>query len=335
MKRSLFLSLGLGAALLSSLACGGGDSDSPDTNAFPTSVDAASNLPTSTIKPVNVQLAGVDYFVGRNNFVFGVLDAKDIPQGGAKARVTFYDLSDRAKPKAIGTYDAVQSAPGVGEQVTHIHESGETHLHGGQDDGRVGYYVDVTLPHAGFWGVVFDITLKDGTTGQRDIGFQVFEQGRFPQPGEKAIASDNLTRFDVQKIEEIDSGSPANDMHDLKIKDSLAKGRPVVVVFATPAFCVSRFCGPVTEEIEYLHDQYKDQVDFIHIEIWRDFGKKEFNPTTREWLVQQDGSLLEPWVYVIGKDGVIYDRWEGPAARNIVEPAVKAVAAGETYATRK
>ena len=48
-----------------------------------------------------------------------------------------------------------------------------------------------------------------------------------------------------------------------------------------------------------------------------------------------DGNLIEPYVYVIGKDGVIYDRFEGPAARNIIEPAVKAVAAGQVYSAPK
>ena len=51
-------------------------------------------------------------------------------------------------------------------------------------------------------------------------------------PRYRCTTCGNLTRFDVQKIEEIDSGSPANDMHDLKIKDSLAKGRPLVVYFS-------------------------------------------------------------------------------------------------------
>ena len=51
----------------------------------------------------------------------------------------------------------------------------------------------------------------------------------------------------------------------------------------------------------------------------------------KEWLVQPDGSYTEPLVYVIDKNGVIYDRWEGPVARNIMEASVKAVANGETY----
>ena len=133
------------------------------------------------------------------------------------------------------------------------------------------------------------------------------------------------------KISEIDSGDPSNDMHDVKIKDSIANGRPVVIVFSTPAFCASRFCGPVNEEVEDLHDKYTDTVDFVHIEIWRDITKQVLNVTAKEWLVRPDGGMSEPYVYVIDKTGTIYNRWEGPVARNIMEQSVQAVAAGATF----
>lgn len=331
MMRSLVVLLGVTAVLFAGLACGGDDGGDPT----PTSSDPSQAIPKNEIGKINIALAGADLYVGRNNLTFGILNAANEPQGGATAKATLYDLADPKNPKPVGSFDAVQSAPGVGPETKHIHADGETHVHGGQNENRVAYYVDYTFSHAGSWGLLVQATLRDGTKGTADIGFRVFDEAKYPQPGEKAIASDNLTRFDVTKISEIDSGSPANDMHDVKIKDALAKGRPLVVVFATPAYCASLFCGPVTEEVEYLHDQYADKVDFVHIEIWRDFGKKEFNPTVREWLIQPDGSASEPWVYVIGSDGVIYDRFEGPAARNIMEPAVKAVANGETFATRK
>ena len=117
----------------------------------------------------------------------------------------------------------------------------------------------------------------------------------------------------------------------MKIKDAIAAGRPLVVVFSTPAFCTSRFCGPVDEEVESLQATYRDRVDFVHIEIWKNFDKKQLNDTASEWLVRADGGLTEPYVYVIDSKGTIYDRWEGPVARNIMEPIVIAVAEGKTY----
>ena len=337
MKRTLTLVALCLCTLLLSSACSGGEKGggaTKTTDPFATSVPPSDPIPKEQLGKINVVLAGADYYVGRNNFVFGITNLMDEPQGGAKATATFYDLADRANPKPVGTYPAVQSSPGVGPVRTEIHANGETHTHGGQDESRVGYYVDFTFTHDGFWGVVIQATLKDGTQGASDIGFQVSKKGLFPQPGQKATASDNLTKADVKDIAEIDSGTPPNDMHDLKIKDSIAKGRPLVIVFSTPAYCASRFCGPVNDEVEEMQKTYKGSVDFVHVEIWRDFEKHEFNPTVREWLLQKDGSLTEPWVYIVGKDGVIYDRFEGPSARNIMEASVKAVSEGKTFATR-
>lgn len=335
MRRLIVLALAAASASLVLAACGGDDASgaTPTKDNFGKSTDPSQNIPKDQLQPVNMVLAGSDWYVGTENFVFGITNAKDEPEGGAKAIATFYDLKDPNNPKPVGTpQEAVQSAPGVGPKVEHKHANGETHVHGGEDDNRVGYYVRAKFDHAGFWGVSVDITLKDGTHGQSNIGFQVGAKSLMPSPGQAAYKSDNLTAKDVAKLSEIDSGDPPNGMHDVKIKDAIANGRPLVIVFSTPAFCTSRFCGPVTEEVDALHDHYKDKVDFVHIEIWRDFDKKILNPTAKEWLSQPDGSITEPVVYVVDRKGTIYDRWEGPAAKNIIEPSVQAVAAGTTFA---
>ncbi|MBK9546560.1 MAG: hypothetical protein IPO51_12085 [Dehalococcoidia bacterium] len=312
-------------------ACGGDDDGSLSGSDFASEPrDPAKNVPADQIGKVNVIPAGSDWYVGENNFVFGLTNIKDEPQGGARAIATFYDLRDPANAKPVFTAEAVQSAPGVGKQVQHTHSGGEIHLHGGQDENRVGYYVTTNFTYAGQWGIAVEAELKDGTKGVDSIGFTVYAKPNMAATGQPAPKSDNLTKYDVKEIGEIDSGSPPNDMHEVKIKDAIAAGRPLVVVFSTPAFCTSRFCGPVNEEVEVLRERYKDRVDFVHIEIWRDFNKQLMNPTAKEWLLWPDGSLREPIVYLVDKKGVIYDRWEGPVAANIMEESVKAVAGGAT-----
>lgn len=327
LRHAPFLAIACAATLVLA-ACGGGD-DSPSGGDFAGAPrDPAKNLPPDQVGKVNVIPAGSDFYVGENNFVFGLTNARDEPQGGAKAVATFYDLRDPANPKPAFTVTAVQSAPGVGSEVQHIHSGGGVHVHGGQDEDRVGYYAKVNFTYAGQWGIAVEGELKDGTKGVDSIGFTVYAKPNMAAAGEKAPKSDNLTKNDVKDISEIDSGSPPNDMHDVKIKDAIAAGRPLVVVFSTPAFCTSRFCGPVNEEVEALRDRYKDKIDFVHIEIWRDFDDKVLNPTVKEWLLWPDGSLREPVVYLVDKKGTIYDRWEGPVAANIMEANVKAVAEG-------
>ena len=329
-KLPFVLSLVAGSVLFLGGCGDGGGSGTP--TAVPASSDPARNIPADQRNTVNVVVAGIDWYVGDNNFVFGITDKKDEPQGGAKARVTFYDLRDPKNPKPVANVDAVASAPGVGPEKTTVHANGETHVHGGEEEGRVGYFVKAKFNYAGPWGIAVEAELKDGTKGVASVGFEVTAKPSIPAPGQAAPKSDNLTKKDVANIKEIDSGDPPNDMHDVKIKDAIAAGRPLVVVFSTPAFCASRFCGPVNEEVEALQEIYKDRVDFVHIEIWRNYDKKELNATAKEWLVRPDGGLSEPYVYVVDSKGVIYDRWEGPVARNIMEPSVKAVAGGGTFA---
>jgi hypothetical protein len=321
------------SVVLVATGCGGDGGDGEPT-AFPTSVDPSRNTPTEVVGSVNVLLAGGYWVVGENNFVFGITDGSDLPQGGASVTATFFDLRDVENPRPVFSAEAVQSAPGVGEVVEHVHASGEPHVHGGQDDNRVGYYVRVEFTHPGTWGVSVDVTLKDGTTGTRNLAFDVLDRPLIATPGQRAPASVNLTAADVNDISQIDSGDVPNDMHDVIIKDAIDAGRPFVVVFATPAYCTSRFCGPVVEEIESLHDDYKEDVDFIHIEIWGNFAEQMLLETVKEWIQQPNGSLSEPMVYVVDKDGIIYDSWEGPIARNIVEAAVQEVASGQTYLDR-
>jgi hypothetical protein len=42
--------------------------------------------------------------------------------------------------------------------------------------------------------------------------------------------------------------------------------------------------------------------------------------------------LREPVVYAVDKNGIIYDRWEGPVAANIMQASVKAISEGATRA---
>jgi hypothetical protein len=90
----------------------------------------------------------------------------------------------------------------------------------------------------------------------------------------------------------------------------IAQGRPVLVLFATPVYCMSQFCGPTVEALEQLAADYPDKAVFIHVEIWRDYNKSIVNKGAADWLYRND-NLTEPWLYLIDDKGVIADRW-GP-----------------------
>jgi hypothetical protein len=60
--------------------------------------------------------------------------------------------------------------------------------------------------------------------------------------------------------------------------------------------------------VERLAARYDDRAVFIHVEIWRDFENQVINQAAADWLLR-DGDLTEPWVFLIGADGTVLDRW--------------------------
>jgi len=96
---------------------------------------------------------------------------------------------------------------------------------------------------------------------------------------------------------------------------------------STPTFCVSRFCGPITEEVERLAQEFADRVDFVHLEVWQDFEEQVVNPAAAEWIAPRDGGdLREPWVFVVGADGLVTERFDNAVTDADLRGAVEALA---------
>ncbi len=97
--------------------------------------------------------------------------------------------------------------------------------------------------------------------------------------------------------------------------DALDAGRPFLVVVSTPTFCVSRFCGPITDSVQALADRFADsEMAFIHLEVWEDFEANLVNAAAREWIEptpETDGA--EPWVFIGDADGIITHRFDNVA----------------------
>lgn len=113
-------------------------------------------------------------------------------------------------------------------------------------------------------------------------------------------------------------------MHDVSIDDAIDLGKPTVIVFGTPRYCTSRTCGPVVDYVERAKEKYEDGASFIHVEMWKDdksVNKPDgFVDAFAEWKFQ-----TEPWVYFIGADGKVRDRWLGALGPDELARAVGAL----------
>lgn len=191
---------------------------------------------------------------------------------------------------------------------------------------------DVTFDRAGFWQVTVTADVE-GVGPQTALAtLAVAEEPALPAPGDPALPTENLT-LDTRGAEPtaIDSRAvtdgevPDPELHRWTIARALEEGRPALVVFATPVYCVSQFCGPVTDMVQDLAGRYEDRAAFIHVEIWEDYEEQALNEAATDWLQLPSGELTEPWLYLIGADGVILDRWSSLWSEDEVAAALEAL----------
>jgi hypothetical protein len=175
----------------------------------------------------------------------------------------------------------------------------------------------VTFDQAGLWEVA--VTGDIAGYGQQTLvsQFPVTDKPQLLAPGDQAFATKNLTVHskgaDPASIDSraLDGAPiPDRDLHEWTVADALKEHRPILLIVATPTYCTSQFCGPDTDAVEQLAHTYGDRAVFIHIEVYKDFKATDdadrFNPAALQWLQPVNS---EPWMWLIGADGKIIDRW--------------------------
>jgi hypothetical protein len=174
---------------------------------------------------------------------------------------------------------------------------------------------DVTFPSAGVWNATLSFNDPDGQQENLTTQFGVSDKPALPAPGDKAYATKNLTMADTSvDPQAIDSRAqngakvPDPELHQETIAAALATHQPILALFSTPVWCTSQFCGPSTDALEQLARTGPKDAAYIHVEIYENHAKNEVNAAAKQWLLR-NGDLTEPWLFLIGRDGKIIDRW--------------------------
>ncbi len=271
---------------------------------------AAPSAPT-----FNAEVASADLYVGTpQRFLIGVLggDADGVRYlSYGRVDLTFAYLGDGGGAPAPGP---TATAGYIGAPGTNIDGTAPTLTQPSEARG-VYQAEDVTFDQVGTWQVTVRADVQGAGTAETTAAFPVADEPSQPAPGQKALKTRNLTiGAKDDPASAIDSRAidgapiPDPDLHRWTIADAISQGRPTLVVFATPVYCTSEFCGPVVDAVEELSRRYGDRAAFIHVEIWHDNAKGEINSAAADWLFRND-DLREPWLYLIGADGTILDRW--------------------------
>ena len=274
---------------------------------------AACGIGSATPTPTPVVYSGLitasEFVTGPNRFPFGLVSRDGEFLEGAEVAVRFHHIDDGQ----IDGEDSVflTESPTVWRVVEgttpHRHPDGELHLH---LDFQGVYVVDrIDFPAPGVWGAEFVVADETQT---KDAIFEVKDAGSAPGIGQRPPATENLTIHDVASFAEISTRSVEGDeLHNVSVAQALEVGAPFVVFFASPQFCTSALCGPVTDTLDKARGELDGAVEFIHIEPWdldaaRNEGRLVPRPVMTEW-----GLPTEPWTFVVGADGRIAARYEG------------------------
>jgi hypothetical protein len=305
-----------------SAACGGGDKKAGTTSPL------ATGKPDKNPDELMTQTASYDVATGpANRFAVGVFNPSRGPLGYGTVDFTFSFLGEtqatgtpRPGPAAIAHYLPLPGSP----PPTAAAGNAPMFL---PTDQRGVYAADVAFDQAGFWQVKVTADLG-GSKASATTAFKVLPHHDVPARGDPAIPSENLTvSTPGAPPEAIDSRASATvpvpdpELHQTTVAQALREKRPVVLVISTPTYCVSLFCGPVTEMAAELSKEYANRARFIHIEVFKNYQGQVLNDAAKEWIARrQDQDINEPWVFLIGADGKIVSRLDNVATRGEIEP---------------
>ncbi len=300
-------------------ACGGGGSNAKSSST--TTGGGKSDDPNG----LSAETASFDLAVGPpSRYLIGLFtnDQRGVSYGSIQVQFCFLGATKAAGPCQLSSPVTATFLPTPGTPIPPDKTAPEVISPSGP---KGVYEAQAGFDKPGIWQahVVADFGGRQQTA---DASIQVLERHAIPAVGDAAIPSDNptLSTPGVSPAS-IDSRAgagglvPDPELHQSSIAAAVAAHRPTVVVFSSPVYCISRFCGPITDMIQGLSKTYGDRASFIHIEIWNDYQKQTANKAATDWLYRND-NLNEPWVFLIGADGKIAARWDNVVTQAEVEP---------------
>jgi hypothetical protein len=274
-------------------------------------VSCTSTSTTSSASPsstFSLQVASSDLYVGAPQRVdIGVFNST--AQGiqlltGGTIPVTLVPADGGQPIEGTGTYIPAPGTP----------TSADPQLTAPSDARGVYELGGVTFPSIGVWNAQLSFN-ANGQQVDLTTSFGVSDKPALPAPGDEAFHTENLTMADAKKEPQAvdsrarDGGTvPDPNLHEETIAQALKAHQVILALFATPVYCTSQFCGPTTDALERLSKEGPPDAAYIHVEIYYD--QNVLNKAAAQWLLRND-NLTEPWLFLIGRDGTILDRW-GP-----------------------
>jgi len=277
-------------------ASAGGSARHGCTDAWPAAGQASSTGPLPL-------LANSDLAPGPTRIILGLVDAASFPLGSPDwtLKGEVFDITtDGCTPLA-----AASPLP-FGWAITNVR----------------GFFIGTTEIPVGAReiGLVISGTDAAGATVLIRVTALVQLAGVAPRPGNKAPnVATPIAATDPHGVAGVSTDpTPRSDFYTHSAAELLATGTPFVIVFASPAFCVSQACGPTLAIMKAAADRHPGVV-IIHVEPYQ----MSWNGTRLIPILAASGGLqptsivdawqlpVEPWVFTVGRDGRILRSLEG------------------------
>lgn len=301
-KRIIAIAASLLATLILFQACGGGGDDE--------AVSATSTPAASQVLEIEGLLATTDLGLGANRISFLLQTAEGLISLPEVTVASVYGSESEASESTSARF--------------HIWPFGT----------RGNYVTELTFDKTGDWTLQVSFTDFQGEARTATIPIQVSEETITPGVGATPPMVLNKTLADVESVDQL-TGWPRPDpeLYQITIPDAVASGIPSVLVFSSPGFCTSPTCGPQADTVKELKDQYKEQANFIHIEVYdnpieiqQDLTLGRYQPVVEAWgLPDIEGYLNESWVFIVDSSGLISSRYQGFASYEELEQGLKKV----------
>ena len=283
-------------------------------------VSACSSVPSGSPSgaPTLVALGGpqfsvviitTDLGVGPNRVAFGVVDREGMPVRPAEAQVKASLLDPETKTSEVRS-----------TSVAHFQQ---------WPIGTQGVLTtQLFLDKPGFWQLNVEATAADGSDVEARGAFQVKANSDTPTVGQPAPRSVTLTLDSLEDLSDLttisSAAAPDPDLYQMSVDAALDTGKPLILVFSTPAFCVSATCGPQVAIISQIKEKYQDMANFIHVEVFENphliEGGRPVGDTVAavaEWNLP-----TEPWTFVIDGEGLVRAKFEQFTTKKEIETAL-------------
>ena len=267
--------------------------------------------PDDQAERLQVGMASTDLAIGDNRVAFGLLRLGSGPVRDAEVRVETFLIRDGVPDGPRATADAeFREWPG----------------------GTAGVYVaNIGFDQPGEWGLRMRANLAGAEALEGSTRVTVKQVSSTPPVGAFAPRSVNRTVTNVERLTDLTTDTdPDPDLYRQTVAEALEQKTPLLVSFATPAYCRTATCGPQLSVIKSLKSEFDNRINVLHVEVYdnppeiREQGidVARLAPAIAEW-----GLPSEPWTFVVDSDGVVNAKFEGFVGAEELREAIETMLA--------